>query len=545
MLVASWGKVGDLAIDIGHEVEIPSRLASGQRLYSEVQAYYGPLSYYANALLLVVFGHHLEVFFVIGNLLTLLVTGLVIWLCARLSDVKWAVLCALTILTYCAFRADLSNFILPYSYGAVYGTFFCLVSLLAIDRYAVGRQWRWLIIAAASGALATLSKQEFGVAALMSVLVGVAFALESLKDKSLAWLLVITVWSGATLAGLGCLTIAGVSWEDIFASLLPLGKVAQFSSNSYFQVSPLKSLHMWWDTGKIFFPAFAVVLGIVIAVQRLFPFKELPIWSRQLLQLAIEVVVADLCLWFLQRLVDSSDAIFNPLGYLHWLPPALCIWFIFHRTKIAGSRQEVLLWALLACTLVLNARWLFYIGFYGLYATPAIVLFFGCIFWSASRYRHWLEQAIAVCLCIGISLLVVDYTHYRYAVSSSEGTLYTRNEAQAQAFDCAIQTVKAFKARSVLVLPEGSVLNFFTATRAVSSQTTFLPGVLPTTDDEQQLIGKLNAQPPDLIAYVDRSFTDWGYVSFADIYPQIESWIDHHRLVHSCGVTETRIRLYR
>jgi hypothetical protein len=538
LAAVSWGRVGDLVVDIGHEIAIPARLAAGERLYADVQSYYGPLPYYVNALALTWFGQRLEVFFAVGSLLALTATGLVFQLVSRLSDRRWAALCGVCVLIDCAFRTDLSQFVLPYSYGAVYGTVFCLVALAAVDAYAQQLQWEWLAVAATAGAGAALSKQEFGAAALAAALVGVALVAGGWKDRLLRLVAVLVLWTGGVAAGFGCLAATGVSWGEMAASLLPLAKVSQFATNTYFQVSPLKSLGMWLDTGKVFLAAFAVVIASVALVSRLFPIKA------RWLVLPAEVGSAVIALVLLQKLVDSSDAVFQPLAYLQWLPPALVLWFLVHCKAVLAHRRGALLAALLACTLVLNARWLFYIGFFGLYATTAIVLFFVCLHWSSGRYRDLIARALAVCLVVAGTLLLGEHAEERHPVTSRVGTLYTRNAAGAEAFACAVQIVQKAGARSLLVLPEGQVLNFMTATRTPSRPTVFLPGVLPTPEAERQFIAEVESRPPDLIAYVDRDFGEWGYEKFADFNPVVDTWITHkHRLVHTCG-TDLRISLY-
>ncbi|MBC8121252.1 MAG: hypothetical protein H7Y22_05365, partial [Gemmatimonadaceae bacterium] len=106
----SWGKLGELIIDIGHEVETPARLAAGQLLYRDVESYYTPLSYYANALAITLFGHRLEVLLTVGIVLALAVTLLVYQVMTRLTDKRWAALCAVCVQIYCAFNPGLFNF---------------------------------------------------------------------------------------------------------------------------------------------------------------------------------------------------------------------------------------------------------------------------------------------------------------------------------------------------------------------------------------------------------------------------------------------------
>jgi hypothetical protein len=542
MLAASWGKVGDLVIDIGHEIEIPARLAAGQHLYSDVQAYYGPLPYYVNALALLIFGHHLEVILFIGAFLSFISCGLVFIIAKRLTDEYWAALCSICVIVYCAFRTDLSNFILPYSFGAVYATVFCLMALLAVDNYSKNHKAYWLFSAAALSGFAFLSKQEFGVAALGATLLGANIALScKLQRRLLNIAGVILVASGCVILGLFWLSMY-VSWQIIFASLFPASKAAIFAHSTFFQISPLKTLGIWWDTFKVFLPAFGVVFCVMSTVDWALKehwFKR-ALWLRTVVQAVLGFTCTLAALTLLQKLADSSSAVFNPLGYLHWTLPALLAWFFLKKNTVKSHKHVSLLWGLLSFALLLNLRWLFYIGFYGLYATPAIILFFFCFYQVENvRLKALIAQSVLVCLSIGLFLLVSEYKSYSYAVQSTSGTLYTKNAAQATAFNTAIQYIQSSQAKFVLVLPEGSVLNFLTATQSPSTEAAYIPGVLSNSEEERKFVEKMNNQQIDQIVYVERPFSDWGYESYEDFNPIVHDWVVHkHKLLeHYIGLS--------
>ncbi len=87
--------------------------------------------------------------------------------------------------------------------------------------------------------------------------------------------------------------------------------------------------------------------------------------------------------------------------------------------------------------------------------------------------------------------------------------------------------------REVFYFLLGKEGNFLTATHSPSRELTFLPVVLPTSVDEPDFIERVQANPPELIVYVARSFPEWGYQNYAQFNPLVDKWVtQQHRLIH-------------
>ncbi len=74
----SWQKWCDPIIDFGRELYIPWVLSQGKVLYKDINMFfYGPFSYYVNALLFKIFGIHINT--IVGfNLLLILIIAVLI-----------------------------------------------------------------------------------------------------------------------------------------------------------------------------------------------------------------------------------------------------------------------------------------------------------------------------------------------------------------------------------------------------------------------------------------------------------------------------------
>jgi 4-amino-4-deoxy-L-arabinose transferase-like glycosyltransferase len=542
---AYWGKMEYPIIDIGREVEIPARIADGQLLYRDAATYYGPLAYYANAIALLLLGHHLEVFYLVGLSLALAITLLFYRLAKRLMNARWAALCTGCMLIYCAFSVDMFNFILPYSYGGVYGMVLCLLAITFVDYYTCKGQLGWLIAAAIACGLAGLAKQEYGVAVLASVLVGTnLYFPQSLQTRVRHTGLLLVVSGLCVILPLILLT-KQVSWQELYLSLFPTQQLSILNRSNLFQTSPFKTLYIWISTFKLFFAGSLMVLVSVVAAHWLLKYRWMNTFGK--LKPIVEVLAGFVFAWMSLKLlsVTASINLFHPLSNLSWCIPALIGWFGLAWSKLSRYKHSQLLWTLLIFSVLLNSRWLFSIGFYGLYAPPVILLFFTVFYYLTPSNDGMVWRYLLVCLLVSSSLNVHWLEQYRYAVTSPYGTFYTRKASLASAFNQTIKAIKDAGASSVLVLPEGNILNFLTNTHSPSQQLTFLPPVLPTSKEEQEFVAHMKAKPPELIVYVPRSFPEWGYQNYAEFNPLVDRWITHqHKLTNVFHMDDGDIRIY-
>jgi hypothetical protein len=272
-----------------------------------------------------------------------------------------------------------------------------------------------------------------------------------------------------------------------------------------------------------------------------------PEWLRVIVEVLVSFAFALIGLGLLCKLFFSFEPtiIFRPLGNMSWFLPVSVGLVAIRYLKPVRHKHAPLLWTLLVFSLVLNARWLFYIGFYGLYATPVVLLFFTLLYHLTQRARASLWRYLLICLLIGGSVKLGGLAMYPYAVHSPHGTLYTKDATLAHAFNQTIKAINASGATSVLVLPEGSILTFMTATHSPSREITFLPVTLPTVKAEQEFIASMQTNPPELIVYVYRPFTEWGYQTYADFNPLVDRWItQQHRLVDFFPMDKGAIRIY-
>ena len=152
-------------------MNVPARVASGDRLYRDVVHYYGPVGPWIEAAALRIFGRRLEVLEALGLLAAVLLFVSLWRLTARAGNAVAATLAATWAAALCLGAPNGGSFLFPYAFDALFaiaGGFFGL--MLAAEPPTAARSAG----AAAGIALALSAKPEVGAAALVGLLAAAA-----------------------------------------------------------------------------------------------------------------------------------------------------------------------------------------------------------------------------------------------------------------------------------------------------------------------------------------------------------------------------------
>src|SRR5262245_4299378 len=234
MLAGSWQRWTQPLIDHGREMNLPARIMTGERIYSDVQVLYGPFAPHFNALLYRVFGIHLSVLKSAGAVCAILILLMIYSLARALMSEKEAFLVAGLALVTCALKST-ANYIQPYAYAALYGLVFALGSLVAIVSFIKRRSERpleprvqaeslenlppeggtqngapnaRLILAGSLAGLSLISKPEIALACLAAGFA--ALIVDSIADRK-------PLWRGAALFSAPVVIITAVTYAFILS----------------------------------------------------------------------------------------------------------------------------------------------------------------------------------------------------------------------------------------------------------------------------------------------------------------------------------------
>ncbi|MHB8834574.1 MAG: hypothetical protein ACYC9Y_02560 [Candidatus Methylomirabilia bacterium] len=185
LLYLSWLRWGaDLVYDVGREMCVPAFILQGRMPYRDFFYLYGPLPPFLSAAFYSLLGVRLASLHVAGGLALAGVCWL-LYLLGREYLPPWqataALLVFIAVLPFqCYYFAAIFTYLLPYSFAALYATFFALAALWTFQRFLVTGRGAFRAGTAVYLALGLLCKVEIGLAAGGAV--AATLALRSLQQ---------------------------------------------------------------------------------------------------------------------------------------------------------------------------------------------------------------------------------------------------------------------------------------------------------------------------------------------------------------------------
>ena len=521
-IAVSWQRWASPVIDSGREMNQPLRLAGGEMLYSDVGHIYGPLSPYLHAALYRLFGPSLAVLYGDGIVSTVLILLLVYLLARRIMDDAAAGIATLSVTWLCALKPA-GNYIFPYSYNALHGTLFGLMTLAIVEpAIAVPSAARFAVAGVAAG-VTLLAKTEMGLAALAAG-VAAAWLAPGGRRQAVRRALVFGACGAAVAGGVYAVIAARVGWRTLaFDSwLLPLRlpePLAHFNAAISGFDHPLLSLgRMLRAAAKL------ALLGALIASVSAIAAGSPALKRRG---------------WWLLAGAVAAGVLLATTGGLDWesgpflaMPLLLvALLLVLARRPLSGRDRVVVLYALFA--LVQLARMLLHVrsgGAYGSFLVPVSVVLFIYV-WvepfaaalAEPAVRRAASSLVLTILLIGaIGTAVVLGYRYRRAdtvrVTTARGTLIAPADVgavwnQALAFIDA----RTRPGDPIAVFPEGTSLTFLSGRRNPLREEIVTPGFLDAAG-EARAIAALQRSDTRLVLLVNRPTREFGAEAFGRDY---------------------------
>ena len=555
----TWRKWGYLPIDSGREMYVPAAISSGKRLYFDLWYPYGPLIPYWHAALFRLFGVHLGVLIGAGVSVVGIITML-LYSVSRVFLPVWFSFAAVFAFLLQAFQVDLFNYILPYSYPAIYGSMFAVLLLWLLLRER-------MLAAGFVAGLMMLTKLEFGVAGYAGV--ACAVAMRSIGFKSMPSIDAKSI--RILLHDLAICIPGAILWLAIYGWYLHAAGVDFFLGQN---LSILPSSHFQqhfaalWNakTGLVLSPQ-ALVLSAVRGLAGFGALTALVVLAARSKAVAWALAAVTLCLCGIHAAaVGTGGANVSPLNVstlnvsrmdrqaVKLLRPVVfnsgMIWVGLVAWWRGNRRQSAIL-----CTIAMacGVRALTKItpNGYSIYFDVLVylVLLVG-LYQMSKRFSVNLDgdfgKAVSGVLCVSVATLTLEYypIHSRsYVVSSARGMLYTTPEI-GKGFSQALEFIEAAKRNSqrVVVMPEDTALYFLSgdfsnSTGAPSRWYIVTPQVLPPGQATAKYIEELERANVQYILVSDRSAREFGLPVFGvDYGQQILTWLEtNYRLVLRIG----------
>jgi hypothetical protein len=551
-LGVTWERWGNPLVDCGREMNVPQRLARGEMLYSQVRFLYGPFSPYLHAVLYRAFGPSLGILYADGILCATLILCLVYWLSRIWMSDAPAAATTLLVAGMCALKMQ-GNYILPYSYNALHGCVFGLLTLVLAIRYAQTRRQSRILLAGLCAAVAMTAKTEFGAPAIMIGVVA-TFLIEYPNFRRMTKGLIAFL---APALGIPVVVYAGlihrVGWRVInrenhvfFANVPP--ELFYFNRWVSGTDNPLKNL--------------ALMFG----------------WALQLPALAFLICWA--CLWIIRRRetrhVEPATTNRDPSagGILPWIALACGAagWAIasWYRTEGIGPFVAMPVLLLVVITLSLRrylielregrvhdtrnlalaltaifslgmlARIIMRVrsgGAYASYLLPGTVVMLAFLWveafptWFADPRARPMARRVMLTLltaaaAITVLVIVFRYQKLTYRLMTRRGVI-RMDTNYGPAFQQAVDLIeqRTSPADPVAVMPEGTSLDFFTDRRNPTRDEIVTPGYLNAADQEHA-IEQIRDAGTRLVLITDRPTQEFGPRIFGEDYDQrLAGWI--------------------
>ena len=523
----AWGHP---QIDFGLELYLPWQMVEGRALYAELFYKNGPLSPLLNAGLFRIFGVSTETLVFANAFVLACFTWLMARFCQRVFSPSAARLIAISFLLLFGVAQIVQlpnyNWLSPYQHSQTLGTALGLIALYAWTvAFERSTPRRALLAAGLASGAAFLTKAELfvpvaGLAAVACALwlraaqerraLG-AFALGACLPIALAWLL-LAYQSGAGWATHGVLgnwSYTGTATDDAFYRA-GLG----FDDPGGNALLMLASAGAWLAIAAVLrggaalaqrSGALLAALAVAIALGvRWLPWQgEFGGEAQTLLARGLPLIAG----------VTSLAA-----GALAW------------RQRSRQPREVGLallaVWAFgMLLKMLLNAR-LHQYGF--TLAVPATVLLLGLLVDRLGRWRTTSAQAraslvLAAAFALGFALNHARQTHRLLGLqthplgsgSDRIASFDAQRDPVIPSLENALRVLaEAPPEETLLVVPEGAGLNYWTRRTNPSRFSLFLPTEFDSVGGADAMVQDLEQNPPDWIVFLPRNFAEWELGDF-------------------------------
>jgi hypothetical protein len=567
-LYTTWGAWGNLTIDSGHEMYIPSLLAQGKQLYRDVWYMYGPAAPYFTSFLFRLFGVHLNVLYWAGSLSALGSAIFLFLIGVRLSSwlIGWT---AGAIILLEAFQPSLFCFPLPYASAAVYGCFVGCLFLWLLIRGLESSTWGWMFSAGSAAAIALLLKPEFGVACYATL--GLMSLLRCWSQHS--WKILareaLAILPGVVLCGLvfqWMVSIAGVDfithenlifWPSSYFMrtygklwLAKTGFTITGSSflGALFRAMPVAAAllvsywSLWWKRAdKV---AIAAKVTLVLAFI-LYGASFIDAVSGAFFPSAgglatLSAVQRD---YFSNEVLPLLTAVFFPQDMVLYVAIACGVaWIYFWLGRRGGELRGAAIPLILTFSSLLAFRLLMRMSANGypiFYNGPVVLSFLliaVLIVPRSGRSRRFVFVAeFLICLAcltpVAVQAWSAELAGKDYVPLTTERGAVRVPKLFADSYTVAIQFMKekASLGQSVLSVPEDTSLYFLSDTYAPTRVFSFPPGVLAPGKMTDEMIREIDQKPVSYLIWSNRTFYEYGVPVFGtDFDQEIGDYLKSH-----------------
>lgn len=467
LFVNFYGHFGNIMVDSFREMYIPLQMLKGEVLYKNIFCIYAPLGYMINAVLLKLFGAKLCVLYFAGLAASLGIFSLTFNILKKFLPKIYSLVVVLFIISASFLSPNVFNFVLPYSYGLLYGTLFALLCIY----FCINKK---IPLAYAFYALAVCTKYEF-------IFLLPALIWYSKKDILKGILITIII----PILVLLPLFLQGVTFDNlstIFAIIV--------------KMSSTKTLYWFYS-----------ISGLIFNVEliRIYGINFLKIFLPLLFVFYFRS-------WFLVCALFIFFYFFLSPAMLIFAFPLILILFAKEFHNLSRLKKFVIVASLLISLKLFFALTLMS---YGVYFLPfALISLFILV---PKRYKKSLIIIFAICTLVFGIKNSVSLIKKNVKIKTDVGTVYAEPE-----YGKPIKELIEYfsnKNKKILVIPECLAFNVLSSNSTDNKFYSLIPLYIETFGEEN-IIKRLELYPPDYIVISNYDTSDYYYSYFGQDYAQ-------------------------
>lgn len=509
----TWQGWGHPIIDLGREVYVPSQLREGRLLYRDIAYNYGPIAPYAAAALTAIFGDTLAVHAWWGAAIGLAtMAGLYALGCfLGVRSVGFAAALLFVLFSFFAQSTFGCNYILPYAQAATLSMAMAIWSLHQLMVYLYrGHSRRSLYLGAGLMIAAIFTKQEVGVAIALTWLIAAWAHRVAVRDA------LFVAIASIVAAGLFTAIFGKVGWQEM-TRLIGASSADEFSGN-------VSGANTWQNSLLLTAFGAAVVIAVMVLASQA---------RRNMFWTVAAVIGIAIALRFGDSFVFRAA-----------LPLAIgaAVWCV-----MTGRRRDpLLLIAVLSVACALRVLLRFEPSWYGfyLYVPAYLLMVYGLGAWLSPRLGR---QGTVLAALVVLTLVVAGRFNFhtlavndgkRDTLVTSRGVMRDIMPGRAEAIGDCLQYLRdhAPPGATLVVLPEGVTLNWFSGLPNPMTYYSFIPPELTDGGVEQRMVAQLKLTKPTYVVITARSLKEFVADTPDDYMPQVMAVVDReYGLVSTFG----------
>ena len=562
------GHQGHPIIDCGRTAYVPSEILGGKVLYKDIGEIMAPFSAQFNALLYALFGENLNTLYGAGlvNSFIIIVTVFLISKNFTTKPVSWAI--AFITTAVCVFNYYIFNFIFPYTHSMTYALSAFLLSVLFCVYYFKTSKSVFGLLSFFFIGLSLTTKYEYLI--YFVLLSAAIFLFKPLSRKNT--LISTGLFFLPPVVSFTALFLQGLSINDM---LNTVDLIKRFSSSNtlhylytnfvglyfnpeMFVVNITNLLNtafnfliiitmLYFLIGLIFnnfqskikfkLPFFVQIIAALGAL-KFFPWRLIAGISTEMSYTWLPLSTTAILIGFLAYFVKKG-AVKNFLTDIKMLNQVQHdnknVWNRFTvslRTTVRkiGLKDAMFVFlTIVALTAVIKSYFFLHLRVYGPFMLP-LVLIVNVVFlveYLPSLLKFidrdiWRKACFVILTGIGVFYALNDInaamSFNNTPVKTNRGTLYTIKD-YADPLNEAVAYINKNvpENASLLMLPEGVMLNFLTGRKSHDNYYTLLPTDIEIFGEEK-IVNDLKNQPPDYIFINNRDSSDYGFAYFCKDY---------------------------